>query len=261
MAGGGGWGGYGGTPPPPGAGWAAPPPGMPPGYTPSGGGSAPLATGVPWDHPGGFFGKWWDTMKAANFDSRSFFAAARQKNDALGAVLFNVTTSALLAIAFVVGFIVFFTTLTGVVVTIFSSYGHALPSGLAPLIGLGLGYIVAYALFYAVLIVAGGFVGPWVYGGLHHLFLMLFKGTHPSLEYQHTVRAHAFAVGAAAAWSFVPCVGPLVAIVFFIKNLVQAYDETHLCGTGKALGAIFAPVLCCCLCMTPGWLLSVSAWL
>ena len=42
--------------------------------------------------------------------------------------------------------------------------------------------------------------------------------------------------------------GGLLYAIFNLKNLVQGYDETHKCGAGKAVIAIFSPLICCCFC-------------
>jgi hypothetical protein len=107
---------------------------------------------------------------------------------------------------------------------------------------------ILVALIYPIQFMISGFIGPWISGGVHHLCLMLLKGT--SKGYMNTVRVSAYTHGA-MFWLFVPIVGPLIAAIFSIIAVIVGLDETHKCGTGKAAAAVFLPLVlfcgCCCL--------------
>lgn len=218
---------------------------MPPGYQP--GGSTPLSGGVPWESPsGGLLGRWWATMTSANFKGKEFFAAVAQGSDPMPAVLFSTVTmtigGAIMGLLYAMGIMLFGA-------AIIAAFGA---SSLGPsFAGFGVGMAVMVFISATITGAVGGFVGPWVWGGIHHLCLMLFGGVGAGREYGHTVRAHAYA--SAAPYLFVPAiilpgVGGLVVLVFFIINHIHAYDEMHRCGGGKAFGAIALPFgICCCL--------------
>jgi hypothetical protein len=247
---GGGYGGYGGS----GSGdWTRggfaaqpPPPGMPPGHVPSTSGTAPLTEGLPWEsRQGGLFSRWWATVKVANFETRPFFAAAVQYNSGgVPACTFNMMSGAISGFVFGLIYLVLFTVL-GAAGVLSSLRGPA--PGLASAsagfgVGIGLFYLVVMTVGQAM----GGFINPWIVGGIHHLVLMLFGGAHRN--YEHTVRGFGYAMGAAMAWGLIPALGVFPMLVFSWKNIVQAYDEIHQCGVGKAVLAMLAPVLVCCGC-------------
>ncbi|MBI4702479.1 MAG: hypothetical protein HY744_15275 [Deltaproteobacteria bacterium] len=234
---------------PPGGGWGAPmpPPGMPPGHVPDGGGAAPRMGGVPWESgQGNVFGRWWGTLKAADFEGRPFFAATVQTDNGIPAATFNAVSGAIFG--FAVGLFYFLLTVVAGATSLVSGIsGKAAGAGAA-----AAGMSVGIGIFYLVAMTGGqafnGFIAPWLGGGIHHVLLMLFAGIGPGRTYGHTVRAFGYGMGAAMPWVAIPGVGGIIALVFAIKNLVQGYDEVHHCGAGKALAAMFAPVLCCCAC-------------
>ena len=219
-----------------------PPPGMPPGWQPQ---QPMLDGGVPWESAsGGLLMRWWQTI-GATLKGRPFFAAVALNDDAMSAVTFHTMTLALMG--FVFGLLYFF--LLAVVGTAilapFSRSGFGLPLA-GGIYGMGFGLWIAATLGGAVV----GFVGPWVSGGIHHLILALFGGIPPDRSYAHTVRAHAYANAGATIFSALPYLGTLVTFALGIKNHLEAYEEMHHCGAGKALAAYFAPFVCsCCGCV------------
>jgi hypothetical protein len=117
--------------------------------------------------------------------------------------------------------------------------------------GFSLGIGIAYAIFITIGAAMGAAVRPFLWGGLHHLLLLLLGGVGERKSFMHTVKVAAYAEGASMPWIWVPIAGPFIAVFFGIKDLVVGYDEVHKCGIGKALLVLFAPLLCCCGC----WLL------
>lgn len=241
--------------PPPGGGWGQPPggfgappppPGMPPGYTPPTGGSAPMASGVPWESgEGGYLGRWWATVKAVNFETRPFFAAAAQSTaGGLPAATFNMVSGALFG--FCIGLLYLLMFAIFGMAGMFAGVTGGSSSAGAAAAGIGIGMGIVYLIIMTVGQAFSGFINPWVGGGIHHLLLMLFKGANKT--YDHTVRGFGYSMGAATPWMLIPVLGIFPMMVFSFKNLVQGYDEIHQCGVGKVLLALFSPVLCCCLC-------------
>jgi hypothetical protein len=223
---------------------------MPPGYQPPTG-AAPLNGGVPWEGEGGLFGRWWETVKAANGDSRPFFAAASQ-NESGSAITFSMMSGglggAVIGLLYAIVFGIFGTALLAIFSSVPATRG-AHGAGGAMAAGMGL-----FAIFYFFALTIGGAIngaiGPFIIGGVHHLILMMLGGIGQGKTFMHTVRTAAYSHGAAYAWMLIPIppLAALVMMVFSIKNLTIGYDETHKCGTGKALLAIFAPIICCCIC-------------
>jgi hypothetical protein len=219
---------------------------MPPGYVPPTGGVTPAQGGVPWESgQGGYFGRWWATVKLVNSDTRPFFAAAVQSSaGGLPAATFNMLSGALFGFCIGLVYLVLFSVL-GAAGMFAGIAGKAAGPG-AAMAGFGIGIGIVYLLLMTVAQAFSGFVNPWVVGGIHHLLLMLFKGANKG--YDHTVRGFGYAMGAATPWMLIPILGVFPMMVFAIKNTIQAYDEIHQCGVGKVMLALFSPVLCCCLC-------------
>ncbi len=230
---------------------------MPPGYRP-GGGSA-LEGGVPWESShGGFLGRWWETVTAVNFRGRPFFAAAAQSNDPLPACLFSMTT---MAIFMFIALLLIFTLYAIIGAAFFAALG-GIPGGgrlTAGLAGVGLIIFAVYLVVLTVVYAIIGFIAPWIGGGLHHLGLMLFGGVGAGRGYGDTVRAHAYAQAASLLWIPIPIVGGFVSLIFSIINHVNAYDEVHQCGGGKAFLAWLSPVLICCCCYAMAAMLGIAA--
>ena len=220
-----------------------PPPGMPPGWQPQ---QPMLDGGVPWESAsGGLLMRWWQTI-GATLKGRPFFAAVALNDDAMSAVTFHTMTLALMGFVFGLFYLSVPAVLGTVLLGALSRTGFGLPLA-GGAYGMGFGLWIAATLGGAVV----GFVGPWVSGGIHHLILALFGGIPPDRSYAHTVRAHAYANAGATIFSALPYlgIGTLVTFALGIKNHLEAYEEMHHCGAGKALAAYFAPFVCsCCGC-------------
>lgn len=259
-------GGWGAPPPPPGGGgWGAPPghggagwprgpeptppPGYPPAVTPA------LEGGVPWEQTtGSVFTRWWETVKAVNNDTRAFFSAAAQ-NESSGAITFAMMTGAMVGLAIGLLYLVIFTIFGAAIMAALSTLGargSASPGASVGAGALAAGIGFGVGLIYAVIITAGATMGaairPFLWGGIHHVVLLMLGGVGERKTFMHTARVAAYTEGASLAWVLIPIAGPFLAAIFGVKNLLQGYDETHRCGIGKALLAVFAPFLCCCLC-------------
>ncbi len=222
---------------------------MPPGFVPGAG--QQVDSSVPWEIPGGsLFGRWLDTLSAANFHGTKFYRAAGQSDNAMTAVMFNTFTWAVLGSLAGALYIALFTMISALWVWLLSTV-HV---GMAARVGT-MTFSVGLLLWLTCVLVgaAWGFVGPWILGGLHHLVLALFGGVREK-GFAHTVRAHAYANGAASVWLAIPVLGLLLALVFHAKNHMQGYAGVHDCGEGKASVAwLMTPVcgLCsCCIAFT-----------
>jgi hypothetical protein len=219
---------------------------MPPGFVPSATGTAPLSDGLPWESgQGGLFSRWWATVKVASSDTRPFFAASVQyTSGGVPACTFNMMSGAISGFVFGLVYLVLFTVI-GAAGLFAGAFGPSSGLGAASA-GFGFGIGLVYLVMVTVGQAMGGFINPWIVGGLHHLMLMLFGGVQRN--YEHTVRGFGYSMGAAMAWGLIPVLGVFPMMVFAWKNIVQAYDETHQCGVGKAVLAMLTPALVCCLC-------------
>ncbi|MBK8251346.1 MAG: hypothetical protein IPK82_01590 [Polyangiaceae bacterium] len=242
----------------PNGGFAPMPQNFPPGYIPDAG-TAPLEGGVPWEQKGGsFIAKWWETLKACNGQTRPFFAAAAQ-NEKGDALFFGMISGAISGAFIGLMYVLLFGVLSlGLALGMPSGKGSS--GAISGAFGAGL--TMGIGIFYAVLITFSSAVGaairPLLWGGLHHLLLMMLGGIGERKTFMHTVRVAAYAEGASMPWIWIPIAGPFIAMFYGIRNLVVGYDETHKCGTGKATLVLFAPFICCCLCNLFIVLLGVS---
>jgi hypothetical protein len=205
-----------------------------------------MASGVPWESgEGGYLGRWWATVKAVNFETRPFFAAAAQSTTGgLPAATFNMVSGALFGFCIGLLYLVMFSIFG--VAGLFAGVGGGHGGSGAAAAGIGIGMGIVYLIIMTVGQAFSGFINPWVVGGIHHLLLMLFKGANKG--YDHTVRGFGYSMGAAMPWMLIPILGMFPMMVFSFKNIVQGYDEIHQCGVGKVLLALLSPLICCCLC-------------
>ena len=83
----------------------------------------------------------------------------------------------------------------------------------------------------------------FLYSGLYHVSLMLFRGAR--FPFETTLRVVAYATGAASLLAAVPVCGELVSgiaqLIFTINGLSQAHEISG----GKATAAVLAPVVLC----------------
>jgi hypothetical protein len=119
--------------------------------------------------------------------------------------------------------------------------GVASGSDMSHLFGLGhWAFVIIYAVLSPLLVVMGLFIG----GAILHLCLMLVGGANRSFE--TTFRVVCFAGGAANLFSMIPMCGGLVALVYQIVLNCIGLTNAHQTTTGKALMAIFLPLIICC---------------
>ncbi|MEP7121784.1 MAG: YIP1 family protein [Byssovorax sp.] len=237
-------GGYGG--PPGGGGFAPPPAGYPPGYNPQ-----TAAGNVAWeDASKGILGGGWETFKDACFNPKAFFAGVAQNDNPWPSITFGMATNALAGFLYGVFLSLIYLAIGGMVAAAAgSSGGRGLGAGgMGMVVGMmgamGVAVVIAYPLILAIV----ALIGPWISGGIYHLMLMLMKGA--TKPYTNTVRVCGYS-NAATMWMVIPGIGGLVSIGFSIVLTVVGLDETHKCGTGKAVAAVLIPMVllcgCCCL--------------
>ena len=102
-------------------------------------------------------------------------------------------------------------------------------------------FFIIYAVLSPLLVVLGLFVG----GAILHLCLMLVGGANRSFE--TTFRVVCFAAGAANLFSMIPICGGYIAGIYQIVLNCIGLSRAHPTTTGKALMAIFLPLIVCCV--------------
>ncbi len=224
---------------------------LPPGYTPEGA-TGTLEGGIPWEQKGGSVAsKWWATVNACNGQTRPFFAAAAQ-NEKGDAITFAMVSGAVSGACIGLLYVVIFGMISAGIMVGMPALGGGKGGSSALTGAMAAGFSFGIGIVYAVLITASASVGaaarPFIWGGLHHVLLMMLGGIGERKTFMHTVRVAAYAEGSAMPWIWIPIAGPFIAMFFGIKNIVVGYDETHRCGVGKATLVLFAPFLCCCAC-------------
>ena len=102
------------------------------------------------------------------------------------------------------------------------------------------GFMVIYAVLSPLLVVMGLFIGS----AILHLCLMLVGGANRPFE--TTFRVVCFTAGSANLFSMIPMCGGFIALVYSIVLECIGLSRAHQTTTGKALMAIFLPLIVCC---------------
>jgi hypothetical protein len=104
----------------------------------------------------------------------------------------------------------------------------------------GVGAVIGFLVLTPLLLACGLFIGS----GILHLCLMMLGGAHRPFE--TTFRVVCFSSGATQLFSMIPFCGGYVAGIYNLVleciGLTRAQETT----TGKALLAIFLPMIVCC---------------
>jgi len=107
------------------------------------------------------------------------------------------------------------------------------------LTGLGLGSI-AFIILLPVMIVIGLFIGA----AIVHLCLMIVGGANKTFEV--TFRVLAFSQGSTGPLQMIPVCGGLIAGVWGLVVSCIGLARAHETGTGRAVFAVFLPLVVCC---------------
>lgn len=202
---------------------------------------------VAWEDKGlGLFARWWGTFKEVCFNSKSFHIAASKSDDPWPAVTFAVTSGAITGVGLGLFIGLIYVAIGGIgALTAASSAGRHGAGPAAAVFGMlaamGVGMIIVLPLFYMLM----ELVSPWIVGGLHHLALVMVGGA--TKPYNSTVRVVGYSAGAEAL-NCIPIAGGMLAFGLRLVSKVIGFDETHHCGSGKAIFAAVFPYLLFCLC-------------
>ena len=239
-------GGYGG--PPGGSGFAPPPAGYPPGYSPQS-----VAGPVAWeDSSKGMIGGGWETFKNACFTPKAFFAGVAQNDNPWPSITFCMATRGLAGFLYGVFISLIYLAIGGMMAAAMGSSSRGMGGSggpgmmLAVMGAMGVFAVIVYPLMFAL----SALITPWISGGIYHLMLMLMSGA--TKPYTSTVRVCGYS-NAATIWMVIPGIGALVSIGFHLVLTVVGLDETHKCGTGKAVAAVLIPLVLVCGCCCVGY--------
>jgi hypothetical protein len=203
-------------------------------------GAAPLAVagpavpgeGLPWERRQqlGFVKAWFDTVSLLITKPSAAFTMMRPEGGLGDPLIFGVIGGC-----------------AGTIVSIlFQGVFRALPgfasrNSAFDLFGLGpWGFLLIYAALSPILIIIGLFIGS----AILHLCLMLVGGANRSFE--TTFRVACFTAGAANLFSMIPICGGIITAVYNIVLECIGLSRAHQTTTGKALMAIFLPLIVCC---------------
>jgi hypothetical protein len=109
----------------------------------------------------------------------------------------------------------------------------------AVLTGMGVGSIM-FVIFLPLLILLGLFIG----GAIFHVCLMLVGGANKTFE--TTLRVVAFSQGSTGPLQMVPICGGFIALVWGIVLWCIGLARAHETDTGRAVLAVFLPLIVCC---------------
>jgi hypothetical protein len=188
--------------------------------------------GLPWEHRAqlGLFKAWFDTVSLLITKPSEAFTMMRPEGGLTDPLLFGLIGGSL----------------GGIVSIIFQGVFQSIP-GIAgrndAFNSLGIQMwlvLLIYAVLMPLLVTVGLFLG----GAILHLCLMLVGGANRPFE--TTFRVACFSAGAANLFSMVPFCGGIIALVYQIVMECIGLSRAHPTTTGKALMAIFLPIIVCC---------------
>jgi hypothetical protein len=209
---------------------SAPPPAVTPlSVTPA---PAAAASGLPWEHRQqlGLVKAWFDTVSLLITRPSDAFTMMRPDGGMTDPLLFGLIGGC-----------------AGSVVSIlFQGLMSSIPgfAGNAELFrhfGVShLAFLIIYAVLSPLLVAFGLFLGS----AILHLCLMLVGGANRSFE--TTFRVVCFSGGAANLFSMIPMCGGFIAAIYQVVLNCIGLSRAHPTTTGKALLAIFLPLIVCC---------------
>lgn len=195
--------------------------------------SAPPGAGLPWERRNelGFVKAWFETVSILITKPSEAFTIMRPEGGITDPLLFGLIGGCL----------------GSIVSLLFQGVLQSIPglnstNPFADYLGIGSWtMILINAVVMPVIIILGLFVGSAVL----HLCLMLVGGANRSFE--TTFRVACYTTGSANLFSMIPGCGGLIATVYYIIMECIGLSRAHQTTTGKALMAIFLPLLVCCI--------------
>lgn len=188
------------------------------------------SSGLPWDRRQelGFFPAFFETLKLVLLNPSEAFSRMKPEGG-LGEPLIYGLVGGSIGLLFYLLFSIFM-----------SSFGIMSDrNALAGLFGLGIGTVFGIILMPVFLV-----FGLFLWSAILHLCLMLVGGAQRSFE--TTFRVVCFATGSTYPLMIVPVCGGLISGVWCIVAECIGLTKSHPTSTGRALLAIFLPLIVCC---------------
>ena len=190
------------------------------------------AAGLPWENRKqlGLAKAWFDTVSLLITKPGDAFTLMRPEGGLLDPLLFGLIGGC-----------------AGVIVSLlFQGLFQSLPglgsnNNLFNQIGIGMWtFLIVYAVLSPLLLVLWFFI----WSGILHLCLLLVGGANRS--YETTFRVLCFTAGSANLFSMIPMCGGLIAAVYHVVLECIGLSRAHQTTTGKAVLAVFLPLILCC---------------
>jgi len=188
------------------------------------------SSGLPWDRRQelGFFPAFFETLKLVLLNPSEAFTRMKPEGG-LGEPLIYGLVGGSIGLLFYLLFSIFM-----------SSFGIMSDrNAFAGLFGLGIGTVFGVVLMPVFLV-----VGLFLWSAILHLCLMLVGGAQRSFE--TTFRVVCFSTGSTYPLMIVPVCGGLISGVWCIVAECIGLTKAHPTSTGRALLAIFLPLIVCC---------------
>jgi hypothetical protein len=186
--------------------------------------------GLPWERRQelGFFPAFFATLKLVLLNPTVAFATMKPEGGLVDPLIYAVIGGS-------IGWVFYF---------IFSLFIGSLGAlgdhnALGGLVGLGFGGIFAL-IFFPIFLTIGLFIGA----GIVHVCLMLLGGAKRS--YETTLRVLCYSVGSTYPLMIVPVCGGAIAGLWCLVVECVGLAKAHETTTGKAVLAVFLPVIVCC---------------
>jgi hypothetical protein len=184
----------------------------------------------------------WETIKAVLTQPSHTFATMRREGGLVGPLLFLVLTAGI----------------GGALSQLYGLLFQGAAFGMMGLGGLGglggqggappaaaLGMNMAMQVMMIILMPVFMVIGTFVYAGMVHLSLMLFKGANRPFE--TTMRAVCYSSGAGGVFNVIPFCGGMIGGIWGLVVLCIGLGKAHDTSTEKGVGAVLLPMLACCL--------------
>lgn len=191
----------------------------------------PLRLGPPWEIEGmPEFQKWWQTVREVLLTPAEFFANMRVVGDYVRPAIFLAIGGAISALGGLV------TDLAMMPLKLAGGDRNAAAGAAGSLLG------NVCVLFLAPILMP---LLAFVSAGILHVFLMLLGGAKNGFE--ATYRVVAYAQGATSLLGLVPCLGPIVSMVWTVVAEIIGMAKAHETDMGRAAGAVLLPTILCCV--------------
>lgn len=215
----------------------APPPPPPPPFPPSG----PAGNPFPWEDRArlGFVNAYIGGVRELLTAPAAAFARMRERGDYASPLLFAIVSAIFGAL---------FSGLWSFAVKP-TNWLAMLPGDLGEQAGAAAAIGVGGFFFQLILVPIMTMIGLLIGAGITHLFLLLFGGLQQSPSgFEGTFRVVGYSSVTQLA-NLVPIVGPLAGTIWAIVLLVLGLARLHRTTQGRALAAVFAPLVLCCACV------------